>query len=707
LLSHLRLTVGGKVFSVLSRIGPAGLDYSGRPNKYAHHVVLEDKERSEGGPAWLLSDPLFMEASWSGEPREIPVGRVPRQGDRQPGVARAWQSLTGDAGWSGVLAELFLLDPRRPVFLLFQPGMDLLPLFVEALALLPSSRRWDVDFSTYYSQLPQGVSCIWRGVLTGSDEARSAERLPNALVLDLSHPIGRAEGGSLVHLARTGETGEAPDRSLLVAPMGEAGQRAMGTAPKPSVPIAPDASHPAPAGSRASAPPRVLAPELARLVAAREGAVPTRRLRTRPWVPVAFLTAACGIALVAIALVFRAGGLAQLLGLNSELSQEIARNREIASAAVREAENAERRDKPVAAQAVTDAATDTTKSLAQSKPNNPPPVAPKVEAEKPHDATPPPANSTPANPLESTPAVTYLAIPEMMKSMMGGSESNAVYLRDFSKEVDVEPKFLNIDSNALQISDATDGVITLSRKSSSKSFGNKPVAQFTTREAKLEFQWLDKNTTDVNGAIRDMVLKYPAKDREGALYVLLRKPQTDGKPISLTSGGHSKEWTNEVLKGTKWKCGIREWRIASSSADTSGLKAIFGGKEKRPATKIEKSLFAGDHIAGRAWITLEIKGQNIDIRFEYENERMQILRPPQRRIYLIARTDNLNQLRSELRDRAKDLADVDAAINHLNQAKEAEDYLARGALNMIVSVELEDHTILDIAKFGDYAEKAQ
>src|SRR5262245_65813964 len=42
--AHVRLAVGGEVLEVLSRIGPAGLDYSGRPNKYAHHVVLEAGE---------------------------------------------------------------------------------------------------------------------------------------------------------------------------------------------------------------------------------------------------------------------------------------------------------------------------------------------------------------------------------------------------------------------------------------------------------------------------------------------------------------------------------------------------------------------------------------------------------------------------------------------------------------------------------------
>ena len=135
--SHLRLTIGGKVVSVLSRIGPAAMDYSGRPNKYAHHVVLEGSERPEGGPAWLLSQPGFMQGAWEGEPREIPAGRTPPQGDRPPGVAHAWQALTGDGGWAGVLAESFLADSRRAVFLVFRPGMDLLPLFVEALAFYP------------------------------------------------------------------------------------------------------------------------------------------------------------------------------------------------------------------------------------------------------------------------------------------------------------------------------------------------------------------------------------------------------------------------------------------------------------------------------------------------------------------------------------------------------------------------------------------
>ena len=47
---HVRLTVGNHLLDALSRIGPAGLDYSGRPNKYAHHIMLEPQERRKAAP---------------------------------------------------------------------------------------------------------------------------------------------------------------------------------------------------------------------------------------------------------------------------------------------------------------------------------------------------------------------------------------------------------------------------------------------------------------------------------------------------------------------------------------------------------------------------------------------------------------------------------------------------------------------------------
>ena len=209
--AHVKLSIAGRHLHVLSRIGPAGLDYSSRPNKYAHHVVLEPGEGPRAGPAWLLAQPAFVESIWHGEPRVLPAGRVPPAGDRPAGVAHNWKMRTGDAGWGGVLAEAFLADPRRPAYLVFRPGTDLLPLFEEAIALLPASRRWDVEFSTYFAQLPPGISCSWRGVLEGTEEASRPRRLPGVLVIDLAGTLGRAQGGALVQLARSGEPTNLPD----------------------------------------------------------------------------------------------------------------------------------------------------------------------------------------------------------------------------------------------------------------------------------------------------------------------------------------------------------------------------------------------------------------------------------------------------------------------------------------------------------------
>ncbi|HEV3167026.1 MAG TPA: hypothetical protein VGZ22_23655 [Isosphaeraceae bacterium] len=202
--SHLRVGVGGKTISVLSRIGFAGLDYSQRANKFAHHVVLEPHEQPAGGPAWLLAQPGFMLAAWEGQVRVLPEGRTPPDGDCPPAVCRSWASLTGDAGWAGVLAETFLADPKRLVYLVFEPGMATLPLLVEALALLPPAKRWAVTFTTYFTSLPQGIPCTWRCVLRDSPEAQQALRLPQALIINLGDKSARAEGGALVEQARTG-----------------------------------------------------------------------------------------------------------------------------------------------------------------------------------------------------------------------------------------------------------------------------------------------------------------------------------------------------------------------------------------------------------------------------------------------------------------------------------------------------------------------
>jgi hypothetical protein len=202
--SHLRITVGGKPFHVLSRVSAAGSDYTQRSNKFAHHVVLEPKELVPAGPAALLAAVGFMESAWEGEPRVIDSARQLPTVDAPPAVCDNWRSATGDAGWAGVLAETATKVSSQIAAVIFQPGMDTLALVAEALGLLPVPLRWQVTFSTYFTKLPPDVECQWRFVLAGSPEAKAVERSRQALVINLCTPPGRAPDGPWVEAARTG-----------------------------------------------------------------------------------------------------------------------------------------------------------------------------------------------------------------------------------------------------------------------------------------------------------------------------------------------------------------------------------------------------------------------------------------------------------------------------------------------------------------------
>lgn len=203
--SHIQMSLSGRRSHVLSRIADYGLDYSQRTNKLAHHLVIDPAGRPSAGPAWMLAHSGMMRDHWNGElkvvsgERQVPPGVAPLK------ICAAWKELTGDAGWAGVLAESFLKHPEQPAYIIFSPGMNLLALIEEAIALLPANRRWDVTFSTYFTKIPNGVTCNWRCLLADSPEAIESRRYVQSLRIDLTKPLPPAKGGTLVEAARTGK----------------------------------------------------------------------------------------------------------------------------------------------------------------------------------------------------------------------------------------------------------------------------------------------------------------------------------------------------------------------------------------------------------------------------------------------------------------------------------------------------------------------
>lgn len=208
--SHIVVYAGGQRFSVLSRTASAGLDYSQRSNRFSHHVALESQERAEAGPAWVASVPGFLETTWDGQLRTLPAGRSAPRGSVPARPCTHWQQLTGDAGWAGRVAAMLADETRPLIHLVFQPGMDLLPLIAEVIPLLPPERRWDATFSTYYVGLPASISCQLRCILKDSPETSAANRTKEGVTLDLTRRLGPAPDDPWAELARRGPSRTPP-----------------------------------------------------------------------------------------------------------------------------------------------------------------------------------------------------------------------------------------------------------------------------------------------------------------------------------------------------------------------------------------------------------------------------------------------------------------------------------------------------------------
>ena len=203
--SHFRLSAGGKTRSVLSRIGPTGLDYTRRPNTLAYHLVIDTPEQPPAGPAWLISQPGVMSSECSGPPQLLQHTKAIPYGDFPPRPCQAWGVMTGDAGWAGALANSFMLSPTRVAHIICTPDMQMLPLLQEAIALLPPRNRWQLTFSTYFNDIRAGQHCAWRCVIAGTSPAVAVLRQPGqALVMDLTQRMGGAPDSPAVDAARTG-----------------------------------------------------------------------------------------------------------------------------------------------------------------------------------------------------------------------------------------------------------------------------------------------------------------------------------------------------------------------------------------------------------------------------------------------------------------------------------------------------------------------
>lgn len=204
--AHRIVTLGGKSFTVLSRTAPCGADGSGRPNRIAHHLLVELAERTAAGPAWVIeSFQGFITTVPAIEERangpQLPVGDV------SPRRASAWEAAGFDPGWAGIVART-LLDARDSVCYVVLPSeLDTLPLVCDVLALLPVDRRWLTTFSTRWQRMPASARCQLRFVRTGASGLQTLLREPGVRHVVVEQGKA-ADSSDAAQAAREGKTVE-------------------------------------------------------------------------------------------------------------------------------------------------------------------------------------------------------------------------------------------------------------------------------------------------------------------------------------------------------------------------------------------------------------------------------------------------------------------------------------------------------------------
>ncbi len=230
--SHYVCTISGEELHFVSRTGFYGLDYTKRSNKLAHHCVLKSSEAAalSAGPAALCQHSGTFVTEWNTPPQLLPQQKRFSLPELTPGKAAAWGAAAGDAGWAGTLAQYYLDNPSKPVYIIFDPlkHTNMLALAFEAMMMLPPEKRWGVSFNTYFMSLPAGMSCNWRFCTPDADVLKEARRVPGTLIIDLTTALPPAGNGELENAARTGIM---PRKEAPVAPQQQPQQQA----PRPSL----------------------------------------------------------------------------------------------------------------------------------------------------------------------------------------------------------------------------------------------------------------------------------------------------------------------------------------------------------------------------------------------------------------------------------------------------------------------------------------
>lgn len=188
--SYRTVVLTGTNYRILSVIREAGLDFTGRTNFLAHHLVFEPGELlGINSPAEIL---LFWDgwkSSWEGEPESLPPISVPLVQTLEP-PSKNWESLMGDAALAAspyaFSAGCWWISGRLE-------ETKILILMGESLRLSTTiDELWSRSFTTYLGQILDPQQYSWKG--WNGQDPRIAPAMSQKAELYLDNPQSLPEG---------------------------------------------------------------------------------------------------------------------------------------------------------------------------------------------------------------------------------------------------------------------------------------------------------------------------------------------------------------------------------------------------------------------------------------------------------------------------------------------------------------------------------
>ena len=370
------------------------------------------------------------------------------------------------------------------------------------------------------------------------------------------------------------------------------------------------------------------------------------------------------------------------------------------------------------------------------------------------DTTQVEANQTPTpivgSPAHRRPVIVVFGLPEISRSQFGGPVRPE---REFVLPEDVDDRFEMLNADGLRaIPPASSRPWQIATKTGiSRLDSPSTLAQLVQKDARTwRFGWTkdaSKNSTRLD-ALRDVVLKFQARDSR-PIFVLLRAIEArNDRPLAIVVSQpllfdrlepriRRVAWAQnpQVLTDTKWKLSIRRWRLVIMSSDTDeevsrhqfDSEPIGVGKNGSvPMMKTEQDLVPGEltfklsmdpespdtivvwlvpnrerAIEGRRERAAQWKA------FEEStpNDSEGLDRDP-----IESRRSKLRKLEAaEMRDdqTIKTVKDEIRALKELNESRQIDVLLTkpvRAELSVVIGLDIDDSTTLEIARIGEFAE---